>query len=216
MALYAAFWTSTINVNKAVALLAAAPLTFSGWYAPDSFTADAGVIGFSVTNGSITDTFNLQLPHTQKQVFAETGQSSVYADANDGLAAMSTAGIYYHMAAVFTATTSQAFRNGVGGTPVTSQVPGTLGFTGIGYLPGNQARGAIALTACWNAALTQPEVTALSLGAHPRKIRPSALIACLDLTGYGTSGVTVDRVNNTVPWNITTGFTDTPNVRIFF
>lgn len=120
-------------------------------------------------------------------VLNETGETnaSVIASLVSGTSFSSagTANIWQHSAGRFTSSTSrQAFLNGVGGTPDTTDLTPTginellIGARRFGGAVGLYLDGSIAEAAIWSAALTDDEILSLAKGFTPDQIRPQSLV----------------------------------------
>lgn len=128
-----------------------------------------------------------------------------------------------HAAAVFASNTSRSvFLDGAGkGTNTTSRTFPNVDSVAIGsYLVSgsrvNYVDGAIMWPAIWNAALTDDEVASLAAGAHPKKIRPDALVFCPPLGGFdGDHDIDIVGGLSLTAYNSPTWTDDSPSGLIY-
>lgn len=183
---------STSNrFTTATASVAAAPLTISCWFNPVNLTSSQNLC--YITNAGFTQYWGLTFDGANANA---QGDNVVLADANGSTGNWfgvsptgGTANAWNHAAAVFTSATSrQAFLNGVGGT-VNTTASGTTtpSVTHIASLSTfSPINGSIAELGIWNVALTAAEILSLSKGVSPLLIRPNNLIRYWPLMGVGT------------------------------
>lgn len=178
----------------------AAPCTIAAWFNPANLTSCSNLV--FVTHSSFSNYFGLiydgaNLNGAGDNVFLAdcTQSTSAYGVSPTG----GVAGTWMHGAAVFTSATSrQAFMNGVGGTVnTTSKTPAMT--TPVTHLGGistfSPMNGALAEVALWNVALTADEVLALSRGVCPLLIRPNNLNRYWPLLGSGIAADILCRVS---------------------
>jgi hypothetical protein len=206
-------------MTKAGALVTAPPLTMACFFTPSSFPTDGAPLTITAAGGTgWQNMLDLAVPSSTKIALAETGSNNVFiSTATDGGSAM-VAGTLYHLAAVYASTSSRTcYRNGVPGTTIggfNSPNSLTTNWVGISSASANTGtRGVISWIGFWAAALTTPEVAALSQGCHPRRIRPASLIASLNLTGGASPEP--DLVSPGT-WAVNGALTEANNPRIFY
>lgn len=187
------------------------PVSFACWMNATSFPG-GGCSPLGVTQTSVANMLDLQL-NGSKIINAESGASSVYVVAADTLTMV--AGTWYHICAVYASITDRRiFRDGVKHTNATSNNCGTLVRAWMACSPNgtNAFLGTIAFPAAWSVALNDDEVTALSQGIHPRKIRSSSLVMCCNLTG---SLSPEPDLCYSVGWQVSGTPTEATNPRIY-
>lgn len=176
--------------TNASAPVTAAPATLACWFKPANLTACNNLL--FVTNSTFNNYFGLEFDGANLNgqgddvVLADTTNStSTFGVSGTG----GTAGSWMHCAAVFTSATSrQAFMNGVGGTVnTTSKTPTSLTVTHVGSLSTfSPLNGSMCEAAIWNVALSADEILSLSKGVCPLLIRPQKLLRYWPLWGNGT------------------------------
>jgi len=177
-------------LSKGAALVAAVPMTFAGFAYFNAPLQDAIIVGQGIPTGTAGP--GCHIYHNAGQHWFE---AEAFGDVDDETAHTTTSpGLitWYHVAAVFASNTSrQMYLNGVqeGTSAVAVSLAGTMTDTRIGNiclnLTGFTMLGAISMAAVWNAALTAPEILALSQGISPKLIRLSALKGyCRMLGGF--------------------------------
>jgi hypothetical protein len=172
------------------AAIASIPCTFSAWYRPTT-TVDGHVLAICSTAQSTTNYLALQ-PWSDGYVYATQRYADSSATAKSGVTLSN--GVWYHLAGVFTSTTSRTvFVDGSGVTNTTSKTDpsSVLSVTLIGSVYWDStndyryfANGQIAEVAVWSVALAASEIAALAKAHSPLKIRPASLVAYYPLGGF--------------------------------
>jgi hypothetical protein len=167
------------------AVVAAAPLTLACWFNSVSTTLTQFLI--SIGNSGSAAKFALSAS-------GATGGDPIQAFASGNSASINgyNANVWNHAAAIFESTTSRyAVLNGTfSAQNTTSTTPAGLNRTAVGRrndsTPGSTMSGRIAEAGIWNVALSQAEITMLSIGISPLKVRPGSLVAYWPLKGIAS------------------------------
>jgi hypothetical protein len=188
------------RLSKASALLSVMPLSFSAWINVSSLATSNGVICICNNGGSAgwfmyTDTSGGVLAEqiSSGDVFATT-------------TAKVTTGSWFHLAAVYTSTTSRsAYLNGANkvSNATSGLAPSGINSTYIGSVYQGaffDCTGSIAFAGIWNVALADAEVAELGAGISPLGVRPSALKAYAPLCSAASPEL--DLVSST-GWTLT-------------
>ncbi len=178
-------------ITKASALVAAAPMTFACWFNPTSHTADAYIMGITSATSTHSSVFAMKLLTASAKMCCYVSNDG--ASTTDATALATTVlsnATWYHVACVFTSTTSRTcyVNGGNSSTSVVSVSPGTCDSSYIGDIKFNAivkpgAIGSIAFPAFWNVALTATDVLALSSAIGPIRSHPAGLVGYPRLTG---------------------------------
>ena len=180
---------STDWLNKGGAVLTAIPMTFSCWFTIEGSPSYSVPIGLGDNTSNGTPAIQIIYESSDDFIHAEYAMSS----ADDDSAAANTVVTHFtwhHAAAVFAGPASRSCYLD-GGSKVTSTVnvtaAGTLNETRLGNmalnLTGFSLLGQLAFTEIWSAALTDPEILALSQGISPKLIRPASLFSYVRMSG---------------------------------
>jgi Concanavalin A-like lectin/glucanases superfamily len=179
-------------ITKASALVSAAPMTFCCLFTtPSSISADAYVMGIASGTSAHFSLFAMKFLTASAKMCCYISNDA--GSTTDNTAASSTtlsASTTYHVACVFTSTTSRTcYVNGGGSTNSTVSVtPGTCDSSYIGSVKFNGAvatgtLGTIAFPMIYGAALSATDVASLAKAVGPQHVRTSNLVSYLRLTG---------------------------------
>ena len=163
----------------------AAPLTLSCWFKPANVTADMGLL--SIQDTGVNQRFVLAFLGATAGDPCRFRGNAFSALSPTGLVSQ---GVWAHAAGVAVSTASRTcYVNGSGGTTDTNSVtPTGLDAIEIGSIGGtgrsSYADADICEAALWNVALTQNELTALSQGVLPLRIRPLSLVWYAPVWGF--------------------------------
>lgn len=198
-------------ITKASALVAAAPMTFSCFFTtPSSIAVDAYLMGIASATTTHFSLFAMKyLTSSSKMCCYISNDSGSTTDATAAASTTLSSSTTYHVACVFTSTSSRTcYLNGAGS--VTSAVtvsPGTCDSSYIGSVKFNAAvaagtLGTIAFPMIYGAALSATEVLSLSKGIGPAHVRTTNLISYLRLTGGNSPE---PDLMSTTGWTIVSG-----------
>jgi len=168
------------------------PLTMAGWFSCDQNTAIQGIVSQG-RNSTSSGWLGLWVRGdlAGKNVSAGKQQNTSGAAHSLSLTAY-TVGQWHHVAGVYPATNSRTvYLDGVAGnTETTNLASASAGRTAIGALYKNVGSnffdGRVAEVGIWNVALTAVEITALSRGVSPRRIRPESLVGYWPVWGLSS------------------------------
>lgn len=187
------------NLRIGSSILTAAPITIAGWTKP---TSSAARIILGIFDSLGNNAFYAAL-NSSSEAVCEIGAQGNYSSSVVGTVNFNSQN---HVSAVFaTATSRTGYLDGVAGVENTdSRTPtsGNLNQVRIGsWATGNSVlmNGDISETAIWNVALTAAEITSLSKGFKPYRIRPQSLVfyAPLIRNLQDTKGALAITNNNT-------------------
>jgi hypothetical protein len=182
----------------------AAPLTISTWFYAAA-TNDLYVTLFISDTGA-SNYFGLYINNAA----AKTAAVACVSDSEDVIDSTTTFSVntWNHTAAVFASSTSRSvYLNGGGkATSTNSKVPGSLNRINVGANFDSPSvldpmNGRLAEVGIWNAALTDDEVTSLSKGVSPLKVRPASLVAYWPL--YGNASPEPSYSRNSTDYSLT-------------
>jgi hypothetical protein len=176
------FNNTSDSIEAGGAVVAGTPLTMACWFNPINVTDARILMGISTTTGNARFTIG-----NAGSVAGDPIQAAVVNSVGTSMAINSstgyTANAWHHACGVFTSATSRAvFCNGGGKvTNATNINPTGMNRTNIGSRYAGSANsgffgGLIAMSAVWNAALTDAEVAILATGFSPKKVRPQSLV----------------------------------------
>ncbi len=199
---------SSQSLNRASAVIGAAPLTITAWVNPTSHVAVNDIAAIDDGAGA-----------SSGFLLRQDGTGHIAAMTGPGFQASTTAGtvtngVWNHVAAVFASATSRiAYLNGTAATAeTTSNTPGALTNTHVGaaFLPQTFYNGDIAWVNIWNIALSGAEISALAAGQDPRTMHPGNLVVSYQL--LGTASPETDSIAglNLIVTGATQGATDPP------
>jgi hypothetical protein len=180
---------SSQALHNATAIVTTEPFSVSMW-AKVATTSDAFQVLFSAIDNTASGFgFFIQVLGTGSGSTVGTVRARAEGSGGTGNAVSSnqmTAGVWSHIAAVFSASNSRSiYLDGTKVTNGTSRGAITVSETNFGYFNatfGDYLNGDIAFPAIWASALTDAEVASLAAGYSPRHVRANGLLGFRPLT----------------------------------
>jgi hypothetical protein len=167
------------RLSKASTVLSAMPMTFAAWVNVSSLANSNGFIGISVSSGTAGSGWHMY-SDTTGAIWADQISSSGGSGSATTTAKLST-GSWFHVAVVFTSTTSRAAylsgANKITNATSTSS-PTSLTTTLVGSIYEGaffDCIGSMAFAGIWNVSLSDTDIATLSNSFGPPKVRPDAL-----------------------------------------
>jgi hypothetical protein len=181
---------SSNDIERASALVAAAPMSFSAWINLTSTGSNSKLMGITSSTSAHSSEFSISFLTSDAKVRCFISNDAGSTTDNTAVSASTlAASTWYHVACVFASATSRTvYLNGTAGTTsVVSVTPGTCDFTCIGAVKVNGAysysTATIAFPAIWNVALTATDITTLANALGPIRVHSGSLVSYARLTG---------------------------------